>query len=227
MINQYLLRFLVYIRFFFKKLIFNNSFLYSYYILLLVFYIFVVFIMKIFFEIFQKKNSYNNFFKKVKSFEEKNFSFLKNMLSLKFKNFFSKIRIKKRKIFTIKILLKRRNLFLTLFNFKGKTLLKKNLGSSGFKKRQKFTGHSLESTSLEFFKAAKNILKKKKEEKKFKKIYIVIYFKNCLKNWQYRFIKKGIRKSWMLNASIRLYAMKNFSYKSHSKGLRLRKKRRV
>lgn len=129
--------------------------------------------------------------------------------------------------FTIKILLKKRNIFLTLINNKGKTFLKHNIGSCGFKKKKKFTGFSIEQTTLMFFLKAKRILKRISQSFYFRKVYVNIYIKNSFKFWPYRFIKKGIRKSYFLSKEIKLNKLRNFIYNSHSKGLRLRKKRRL
>ena len=131
------------------------------------------------------------------------------------------------RVFFIKILLKKRNLFLTLVNNKGKTLLKQNIGSCGFKKRKKFTGFAIEQTTLTFFFKAKKILKSIGKSFRFGKVYINIYIKNSFKYWPYRFIKKGMRKSYFICKEIQLNKLKNFIHSYHSKGLRLPKKRRL
>ena len=105
--------------------------------------------------------------------------------------------------------------------------MKTNLGASGYKKRNKFTGDSLEGTTLTFFKNVREIILKKIKIKKKVKAYVTIYLKNCLRNWQYRFIKKGMWKARIFGKKVKLYALNNFSYNSHSKGLRTKKKRRV
>lgn len=129
--------------------------------------------------------------------------------------------------FTIKILLKKHNLFLTLVNNKGKTLLKQNLGSNGFKKRKKFTGFAIEQTTYNFFIKAKEILEPIGKSFWLGKIYLNIYTKNLFKFWPYRFVKKGIRKSYFRLKEVKINKIKNFIHSSHSKGLRLKKQRRV
>ena len=129
--------------------------------------------------------------------------------------------------FIIKILLKKHNLFLTLVSNKGKTLLKQNLGSNGFKKRKKFTGFAIEQTTYNFFVKVKEILEPIGKSFWLGKIYLNIYTKNLFKFWPYRFVKKGIRKSYFRSKEIKINKIKNFIHSSHSKGLRLKKQRRV
>jgi len=130
--------------------------------------------------------------------------------------------------FFIKIKLKKHNVFLTLINRKGTTLLKTNLGSSGFKKRKKFTGFAIEQTSLQFFSKSVDILQKILKTSGKKILFLTIKTKNMYKHWSYRFVKKGFRKSYFplrkLKTKIKIKHIFNIS---HSKGLRLKKPRRV
>ncbi len=52
--------------------------------------------------------------------------------------------------YRVKINVKKKNVFFTFLNDKGFTLCKMNLGSSGFKKKKKFTGYAIQNTASKF-----------------------------------------------------------------------------
>jgi ribosomal protein S11 len=83
---------------------------------------------------------------------------------------------------------KRKNLFLTLLNIDGNVLCKTNIGSSGFKKKVKFTGYAIKKTTKKFIEKIKN---------SFLNLIYIIY-KNSKKN------KEKLKDLILLENSIKL-----------------------
>lgn len=176
---------LLFSRFKIIKILFNNIFYNFFFFRLIIFQlIFLIIFFKNFnkifnfIKIFKKKkllNMYKNFNFNINSnmnLLKKNYGYLfyslhkdlyekkfltksKNIINLLYANFIPE------RAYNIKILLKKHNLFLVLLNNKAKTLLKLNLGASGFNKKKKFTGYAIEKTTLNFFKKARRILENK------------------------------------------------------------------
>ncbi len=115
---------------------------------------------KISLNITRKNNDYlkKRKIRKIKDFLNKRKIFLKKRIFLK------KKQKKKNKNYELILKFKKKNLFLTLLDNKTKNvLIKNNLGSFGFKKKFKFTGFSIQSSSVKFFAKTFNILKNKKK----------------------------------------------------------------